>query len=206
MTGTLRRIGALAAPPPGEAALALALGVAAVACGVGLITSAGYLISRAAEQPPILSLTVTIVAVRFFGLARPVARYVERLVSHDAALRALAQIRVRFFERIEPLAPGPASAYRSGDLLSRMVGDVEALQSLYVRGFGPPVVALVSVPPASRPSPFSRRLRRSCSAPASSREACSCPRWRRPRAQPPPTAVGPWRAGLRARRAAPRRA
>ena len=95
------------------------------------------------SNPPILSLTVTIVAVRFFGLARPVARYVERLVSHDAALRALAQIRVRFFERIEPLAPGQLAAYRSGDLLSRMVGDVEALQSLYVRGFGPPVVALV---------------------------------------------------------------
>jgi ATP-binding cassette, subfamily C, bacterial CydC len=139
---TLRRIGALAAPPPGEAALALALGMAAVGCGVGLITAAGYLISRAAEQPPILSLTVTIVAVRFFGLARPVARYVERLVSHDAALRALGQIRARFFERIEPLAPGQLATYRSGDLLSRMVGDVEALQSLYVRGVGPPLVAV----------------------------------------------------------------
>jgi thiol reductant ABC exporter CydC subunit len=140
--GTLRRIGALAAPPPGEAALALALGVAAVGAGVGLITAAGYLISRAAEQPPILSLTVTIVAVRFFGLARPVARYVERLVSHDAALRALGQIRARFFERIEPLAPAQLATYRSGDLLSRMVGDVEALQSLYVRGIGPPLVAV----------------------------------------------------------------
>jgi ATP-binding cassette, subfamily C, bacterial CydC len=142
VTGTLRRIGALAAPPPGEAALALALGIAAVGCGVGLITAAGYLISRAAEQPPILSLTVTIVAVRFFGLARPVARYVERLVSHDAALRALGQIRARFFERIEPLAPGRLASYRSGDLLSRMVGDVEGLQSLYVRGVGPPLVAV----------------------------------------------------------------
>jgi ATP-binding cassette, subfamily C, bacterial CydC len=141
VTSTLRRVGALAVPPPGEAALALALGVAAVGFGVGLITAAGYLISRAAEQPPILSLTVTIVAVRFFGLARPVARYVERLVSHDAALRALGQIRARFFERIEPLAPGQLATYRSGDLLSRMVGDVEALQSLYVRGVGPPLVA-----------------------------------------------------------------
>jgi ATP-binding cassette, subfamily C, bacterial CydC len=139
---TLRRVAALAAPPPGEAALALTLGVAAAACGVGLITAAGYLISRAAEQPPILSLTVTIVAVRFFGLARPVTRYVERLVSHDAALRALGQIRARFYERIEPLAPGQLSSYRSGDLLSRLVGDVEALQSLYVRGAGPPLVAL----------------------------------------------------------------
>ena len=139
---TLRRIGALAAPPPGQTALAVGLGVAAVACGVGLMTSAGYLISRAAEQPPILSLTVTIVVVRFFGLARPIARYLERLRSHDAALRALGRIRARFFERIEPLAPSGLQSYRSGDLLARMVGDVEALQGLYVRGLGPPVVAL----------------------------------------------------------------
>ena len=107
------------------------------------MTSAGYLISRAAEQPPILSLTVVIVAVRFFGLARPLARYCERLVSHDAALRALATIRSRFYERIEPLAPAQLREYRSGELLARMVGDVDSLQSLYVRGLGPPIVALV---------------------------------------------------------------
>jgi thiol reductant ABC exporter CydC subunit len=115
----------------------------AVGFGVALMTSAGYLISRAAEQPPILSLTIVIVAVRFFGLARPLARYCERLVSHDAALRALATIRSRFYERIEPLAPAQLREYRSGELLARMVGDVDALQSLYVRGLGPPIVALL---------------------------------------------------------------
>ncbi|HXV03635.1 MAG TPA: thiol reductant ABC exporter subunit CydC, partial [Gaiellaceae bacterium] len=109
---------------------------------VALMTTAGYLISRAAEQPPILSLTVAIVAVRFFGLARPLARYLERLASHDAALRALGRIRARFYERIEPLAPAELAQYRSGELLGRMVGDVDALQALYVRGIGPPVVAL----------------------------------------------------------------
>ena len=107
------------------------------------MATAGYLISRAAEQPPILSLTVTIVAVRFFGLARPLARYLDRLVSHDLALRALGRIRVRFYERIEPLAPAQLEGYRRGDLLARMIGDVDALQGLYVRGLGPPVVALV---------------------------------------------------------------
>ena len=142
MTRTLRQLGALASPPPGHVLLVLTLGVAAIGFGVALMTAAGYLISRAAEQPPILSLTVTIVAVRFFGLARPVARYLERLASHDAALRALGRIRVRFYERIEPLAPGQLAGYRSGDLLGRMVGDVESLQGLYVRGLGPPVVAL----------------------------------------------------------------
>ena len=107
------------------------------------MTTAGYLISRAAEQPPILSLTVTIVAVRFFGLARPLARYLERVVSHDVALRALGRIRTRFYERIEPLAPGQLEGYRRGELLGRMVGDVDALQGLYVRGLTPPLVALV---------------------------------------------------------------
>ena len=69
------------------------------------MTSAGYLISRAAEQPAILSLTTVIVAVRFFGLARPLARYLERLASHDLAFRVLSRLRDRFYERIEPLAP-----------------------------------------------------------------------------------------------------
>jgi ATP-binding cassette subfamily C protein CydC len=143
VTRTLRRLGALAQPPSGPMALSILLASLAVGFGVALMTTAGYLISRAAEQPPILALTVTIVAVRFFGIARPLARYLERMVSHDAALRALGRIRARFYERIEPLAPAQLQEYGSGDLLGRMVGDVDALQSLYVRGFGPPLVALI---------------------------------------------------------------
>jgi ATP-binding cassette, subfamily C, bacterial CydC len=140
---TLGRVGAIARPPGAPIAVSILMGSLAVGFGVALMTTAGYLISRAAEQPPILALTVTIVAVRFFGLARPLARYVERLVSHDAALRALGRIRSRFYERIEPLAPAQLHEYRSGELLARMVGDVDALQSLYVRGFGPPLVAVI---------------------------------------------------------------
>ena len=89
-----------------------------------------------------LSLTTAIVAVRFFGLGRPLARYLERLAAHDVAFRLLARIRVRFYQRIEPLAPAELDAYRRGDLLARMVGDVDALQSLYLRGLGPPMVGL----------------------------------------------------------------
>jgi ATP-binding cassette, subfamily C, bacterial CydC len=143
MIQTLRRLGEMARPPSGVMVRAVVLGSLAIGFGVALMTTAGYLISRAAERPPILALTVTIVAVRFFGIARPLARYLERLVSHDAALRALGRIRSRFYERIEPLAPAQLEEYRSGDLLGRMVGDVDALQSLYVRGLGPPVVALI---------------------------------------------------------------
>src|SRR6478672_6029106 len=139
---TTRRLLDLAPPPWARLALSVALGSAAVVCGVGLMATAGYLIARAAERPEVLSLTAAIVAVRFFGLARPLARYLERLVSHDVAFRLLARIRVRFYERIEPLAPAELDAYRQGDLLGRMVGDVDALQSLYLRGLGPPMVGL----------------------------------------------------------------
>jgi thiol reductant ABC exporter CydC subunit len=113
-------------------------------CGVGLMATAGYLISRAAERPAVLSLTVAIVCVRFFALTRPLARYFERLASHDLALRVLARARVRVYERVEPLAPAQLEGYRRGDLLSRMVADVDSLQNLHLRGVGPPLVALVA--------------------------------------------------------------
>jgi len=143
MSATAARLVTLARLPRSRVALSLLLAVLAVGFGVALLATAGYLISRAAEQPPILSLTVTIVVVRFLGLARPIARYADRLASHDLALRGLGRIRARVYERIEPLAPGQLEGYRRGDLLARMVGDVDALQGLYVRGLGPPIVALV---------------------------------------------------------------
>jgi thiol reductant ABC exporter CydC subunit len=108
------------------------------------MATAGYLISRAAERPAVLSLTTAIVAVRFFGLARPLARYADRLWSHDLALRALGHMRARFYASIEPLAPGELQAFRRGDLMTRMIGDVDALQGLYLRGLGPPLVALAA--------------------------------------------------------------
>jgi ATP-binding cassette, subfamily C, bacterial CydC len=142
VTGTLRRLLALAEAPRRRVALAVALGAATVLCGVGLMGTAGYLISRAAERPAILSLGVAIVGVRFFGITRPLARYGERLSSHDVALRALGRIRVRVYERIEPLAPAELAGYRQGELLSRTVADVDALQNLHLRGVMPPLVAL----------------------------------------------------------------
>ena len=145
MTGTVRRLLALAALPRGRVALSIALGALAVGFGVALITTAGLLISRAAELPPILSLTTLIVVVRFLALARPLARYLERLASHDLALRALARIRATVYGRIEPLAPGELDAFRRGDLVSRLVADVAALQGLYLRGLAPPLVGLAVV-------------------------------------------------------------
>jgi ATP-binding cassette, subfamily C, bacterial CydC len=144
VTPTRRRLLLLAGAPRPRAALSIGLGAVTALCGVGLMATAGYLISRAAERPAVLSLTVAIVCVRFFALTRPLARYFERLASHDLALRVLARARVRVYERVEPLAPAQLEGYRRGDLLSRMVADVDSLQNLHLRGVGPPLVALVA--------------------------------------------------------------
>jgi thiol reductant ABC exporter CydC subunit len=141
---TLRRLLSLAGVPRTRVALSILLGALTIMFGVGLMATAGYLISRAAERPAILSLTVAIVGVRFFGLARPVARYLERLSSHDVAFRALGRARRRVYERVEPLAPAELRGDRRGDLLSRFVADVDSLQNLHLRGIGPPLVALAA--------------------------------------------------------------
>jgi ATP-binding cassette subfamily C protein CydC/ATP-binding cassette subfamily C protein CydCD len=142
MTATLGRLLSLADAPRSRVALAVMLGTLTVVFGVSLMASAGYLISRAAERPAVLSLTVAIVAVRFFGLGRPLLRYLERLSSHDVALRALGRARVRVYERIEELAPPQLDRSRRGDLLARLVADVDSLQNLHLRGIAPPLVAL----------------------------------------------------------------
>ena len=140
---TFARVLALSRVSRSRALLSLSLGALAVGFGVALMATAGYLISRAAEQPPILALTTVIVVVRFLALARPLARYLDRLASHDLALRALGRIRASVYERIEPLAPAELDAFRRGDLVSRLVADVDALQGLYLRGLAPTFVGLV---------------------------------------------------------------
>ncbi|HYB24393.1 MAG TPA: thiol reductant ABC exporter subunit CydC [Solirubrobacteraceae bacterium] len=125
-------------------ALAVALSAAATAAAVALLSTSGYLISRAAQRPQILELMVAIVAVRAFGLARATLRYAERLCSHDLALRQLARLRVRFYERLWPLVPGQLRR-GGGDLLARFVGDVDALSDLYLRALTPALVAVVVI-------------------------------------------------------------
>jgi thiol reductant ABC exporter CydC subunit len=135
---------ALAQAPRGRVVLASGLAALTILFGVGLMSVAGYLIARAAEQPAVLSLTVAIVGVRFFGLGRPIARYLERLASHDLAFRVVGRVRVRVYERLEPLAPAELEGYRRGDLLSRVVADVDSLQFLHLRGLVPALAALVA--------------------------------------------------------------
>ncbi|MBS1677468.1 MAG: thiol reductant ABC exporter subunit CydC [Actinobacteria bacterium] len=124
--------------------LSVVLGAGAVLAAVGLLTTSGYLISRAAQRPEILTLAVAIVGVRFFGISRALLRYAERLVSHDLAFRTLTDLRARFFRRLIPLVPGGLPGLGRGELLGRFVGDVDSLQDLYLRGLAPPLVALLA--------------------------------------------------------------
>lgn len=141
----LRRTLRLAPPPRRRFALSVALGAGTVAAGCALLATSGALISRAAQRPEVLSLMVAIVAVRAFGIARALLRYAERLVSHDVAFRVLADLRARCFRRLAPLVPGDLGGVRAGDLLSRFVADVDALQQLYLRALAPPLVAVATI-------------------------------------------------------------
>ena len=124
-----------------ELVLALLLGVVAAGSAIGLAATSGWLISSAALRPPILSLEVGIAAVQAFGLGRAAARYAERLASHDAALRILADLRVRVYRGLERVAPAGLPERDRGDLLARLVADVDAVQDLFLRILLPVAVA-----------------------------------------------------------------
>ena len=127
----------------GWVALSVLLGVLTVGSNVGLMGTSAFLISSAALHPGIGALQVAIVGVRFFGITRGVFRYAERLTSHNVTFRLLARLRIWFYRALEPLAPARLLHYRSGDLLGRIVSDVETLENFYVRVVSPPLVALL---------------------------------------------------------------
>ncbi|MGW7327337.1 thiol reductant ABC exporter subunit CydD [Streptomyces sp. NPDC054840] len=129
----LRRVRAVARAWQGRFRLGLFLGALAVGCSVGLMAVSGWLISRASEQPPVLYLMVAVTATRAFGMGRAVFRYAERLVSHDAVLRMLADLRVSVYRRLERIAPAGLREHRRGDLLARLVADADALQDYWLR-------------------------------------------------------------------------
>jgi ATP-binding cassette subfamily C protein CydC len=124
--------------------LAVLLGVATVASNVGLLATAAYVISASALVAFLGSLVIPIYLVRLFGVSRAGARYAERLVSHNLTFKLLADFRTWFYARLEPLAPARLLRYRTGDLLSRIVGDVEELQNVYLRIVAPVAVASVT--------------------------------------------------------------
>ena len=139
----LRATLGLARPVAGRLAVAALLGAGAIGAGIGLIATSAWLISRASQRPAESALAIAIVAVQFFGLSRGLFRYGQRLVGHDAAFRALADLRVRSYARLEALAPAGLPAFRSGDLLARLVHDIDSLQDLLLRVIAPFAIALL---------------------------------------------------------------
>ena len=119
-------------------------GVLSALSSVALLATSAWLITRAAEHPPILFLSAAIVGVRAFALLRASARYVERLLSHDAAFRQLSDLRVGIYRRLVPLAPDGLRDAGRGDLATRLVSDVDELQNLPLRVVQPLVVALIT--------------------------------------------------------------
>ncbi|WP_037846470.1 thiol reductant ABC exporter subunit CydD [Streptomyces sp. NRRL S-474] len=141
--GVLARVRAMSGARRGRLGLALLLGSLALGSAVGLMATSGWLISRASQQPPVLYLMMAVTATRAFGIGRAVFRYAERLVSHDAVLRMLADTRVAVFRRLERLAPAGLRRTRRGDLLSRLVADVDALQDYWLRWLLPAGAAVL---------------------------------------------------------------
>src|SRR5690349_13666198 len=130
-------------PLRGRLLLAVAAGAAATGCGVALLAVSGFLLARASQHPSIIAISAVVVAVRALSIGRGVSRYLERLTSHDVAFRVLAQVRVAIWRRLEALAPAGLALFRSGDLLARLVSDVDATQDLFIRGLTPLLAAVL---------------------------------------------------------------
>jgi len=142
---TLARLLGLLAPFRWWIALSILLGFATIGSGVGLMAMSAYLISRAAVVSSVAELSLAIAAVRLFAIARATLRYVERYLTHLTTFRILTRLRVWFYSALEPLAPARLQRYRSGDLLTRVVADIETLEHFYVRVATPPIVAALVI-------------------------------------------------------------
>ncbi len=145
VNGPVARLLWLARPAWPRLALSTVAGAGAAGAAIGLAATSAWLISRAAQHPPVLYLTVAIVGVRTFGVARGVLRYAERLVGHDAALRVLAGLRARCFAALARLSPAGLPDLRGGDLAARFAGDVDAAADVLVRVVLPVTVAALVV-------------------------------------------------------------
>jgi len=133
----------MARPLRGRLLLAVVAGAAATGCGVALLAVSGFLLARASQHPSIIAISVAVVAVRALSVGRGVGRYLERLASHDVAFRVLAEVRVAIWRRLAALAPAGLALFRSGDLLARLISDVDATQDLFIRGLTPLLTAVL---------------------------------------------------------------
>ena len=113
------------------------LAMGTVLMNIGLLTTSTWLITKASEHPILVVLSLAIVGVRFFGIGRAICRYGERYVSHSMAFQGLYELRIAFFKRLEPLVPRLFQSMKMGDLLGRIMADIETLQFFYLRTLVP---------------------------------------------------------------------
>jgi len=141
--GTLLAASSLLRPRLPRILVAIALGVLSLGSALALAGFSAWLITRAWQMPPVLDLSVAVVAVRTFAISRGVLHYCERLATHDTALRAAGTARTQIYDR---LAHGPAAAavrLHSGELVARVGADVDELANVLVRALVPIGVAAV---------------------------------------------------------------
>lgn len=110
--------------------------------GVVLFSTSGYLISKTVFVPPLYTLIILTSLVKILGLARAASRYGERLFSHRATFSLLSRLRTDFFGKLVPMTPRILNRQRSGDVLARIVGDVESLQFYFLRVAYPPIIVV----------------------------------------------------------------
>ena len=123
-----------------EVLLSVLFGVIGGITSVALFAMSGFMIAKAALQPPFYIITMMTALLKLFGASKAGSRYAERYVSHRVTFNLLSHLRVSFYEKLEPMAPRILNTYRSGDLLARIVGDIETLQHFFLRVFYPPLV------------------------------------------------------------------
>jgi thiol reductant ABC exporter CydC subunit len=116
-------------------------GALSAACGVGLLATSGWLITRASERPPVLSLCVAIGAVQAFSLGRGAFRYLQRIGAHRLSLTVLGRLRLHLYDTVVPLVPGGLGPSGPGAVLSGFVADTE----LVAEGFAKTTTAAVDV-------------------------------------------------------------
>ena len=119
--------------PRGRLALSLLLGSAALASSIALGATAAWLIARASQQPPVLSLTVAATSVRLFGVSRAVLRYLQRLASHRVALGGMDALRRNLYDALAASRSDHLASLRRGDLMARTGADVDEVGNLLVR-------------------------------------------------------------------------
>ncbi|HTJ58947.1 MAG TPA: thiol reductant ABC exporter subunit CydC [Devosiaceae bacterium] len=128
-------------------AAGIALSVVVILSNVVLLALAGWFIASMALAglgTQAFGYFTPAAAIRGLAILRTVARYLERLVTHDATLRVLSELRVWFYRHLEPLAPARLQNYRGGDLLSRIRGDIDSLDNFYLQVLAPTVSAAIT--------------------------------------------------------------